>query len=487
MRVALEAGASRVELCQALGLGGLTPSAGSIALAVEAAAAASAPDFVHVLVRPRGGGFVYDADELATIVRDIRLARSLGAHGVVVGALTEDGALDLASIADFVEAADGMQVTVHRAVDAAADPLAAVASLADSGVRRVLTSGGAADCRAGLDVLGRMVAEVRGALEVMAGGGVRIDDIATLARGRRRRGAPVGAWPRDARGSERSRRRRDRLRRDGCRDRARRGRPPPARHDDDRGPRATRGGAPRRPTASADHHLRAGAQLVGTSITAGTVAAARRLAARHRRSRAAVRRRGIPLRTLPAASRCGGGRRRGRRRARRVPCARRGSAGGAPRRAGRRRAALDPGAARAPRRARRRDARRLVAVGGCRGARRRLRPLAAAAASARRLAARARAPALRARTRAGIARPPAAALRGVLVEPPRRRAGARPARLRRRARHRGSARSRRALRVAGSVPDSHGRGAHLVGHGAPQRVDRGRDARRGRAVGTARP
>ena len=64
MRVALEAGASRVELCQALGLGGLTPSAGSIALAVEAAAAASAPDFVHVLVRPRGGGFVYDADEL---------------------------------------------------------------------------------------------------------------------------------------------------------------------------------------------------------------------------------------------------------------------------------------------------------------------------------------------------------------------------------------------------------------------------------------
>ena len=203
VRVALEAGASRVELCQALGLGGLTPSAGSIALAVEAAAAASAPDFVHVLVRPRGGGFVYDADELSTIVRDIRLARSLGAHGVVVGALTEDGALDLASIADFVEAADGMQVTVHRAVDAADDPLTAVASLADSGVRRVLTSGGAADCRAGLDVLGRMVAEVGGTLEVMAGGGVRIDDIATLravgvdavhlsARGRATRGGASG-------------------------------------------------------------------------------------------------------------------------------------------------------------------------------------------------------------------------------------------------------------------------------------------------------
>jgi copper homeostasis protein len=201
--VALEVGASRVELCQALGLGGLTPSAGSIALAVEAAAAASVPDFVHVLVRPRGGGFAYDPDELATIVRDIRLARSLGAQGVVVGALTETGALDLRSIADFIEAADGMQVTVHRAVDAASDPLVAVTSLAGSGVRRVLTSGGAPDCRAGLAVLGRMVAEVHGAVEVMAGGGVRIDDIATLgavgvdavhlsARGRATRGGASG-------------------------------------------------------------------------------------------------------------------------------------------------------------------------------------------------------------------------------------------------------------------------------------------------------
>ncbi len=181
VRVALEARASRVELCQALGLGGLTPSGGSIARAAEAAAAASALAFVHVLVRPRGGGFVYDADEVATIVRDIRLARSLGANGVVVGALTEDGALDLPAIADFVEAADGIDVTVHRAVDAAGDPLAAVAALAGTGVRRVLTSGGAADCRTGLDVLVRMVAEVRGKVEVMAGGGVRIDDIAMLA------------------------------------------------------------------------------------------------------------------------------------------------------------------------------------------------------------------------------------------------------------------------------------------------------------------
>ena len=158
---------------------------------------------MHVLVRPRGGGFVYDADELDLIVRDIRVARSLGAAGVVVGALTDAGALDLAAIAAFVDAADGLDVTVHRAVDAAADPLAAVAALAGTGVRRVLTSGGAADCRTGREAIARMVAEAAGALEVMAGGGVGVDDIprsprpastpCTSRRGRRRATAAAGA------------------------------------------------------------------------------------------------------------------------------------------------------------------------------------------------------------------------------------------------------------------------------------------------------
>ena len=202
-RVALEAGATRVELCQALGLGGLTPSAGLVEATVEVAAAASVTSFVHVLIRPRGGGFVYDADELDLIGRDIRVARSLGADGVVLGALTDAGALDLDAIAAFIDAAEGLDVTVHRAVDAAADPLAAVAALPGTGVRRVLTSGGAADCRAGREVIARMVAEAGGAVEVMAGGGVRIEDIAGLgavgvdavhlsARGRVTRGGVSG-------------------------------------------------------------------------------------------------------------------------------------------------------------------------------------------------------------------------------------------------------------------------------------------------------
>ncbi|HET6673060.1 MAG TPA: copper homeostasis protein CutC [Agromyces sp.] len=181
VRVALDGGAARVELCQALDLGGLTPSAALIEAAVELAGAASASSFVHILVRPRGGGFVYDADEVDMIARDIRHARSLGAHGVVVGALTDAGALDLDAIAAFLDAADGLDVTVHRAVDAVADPLSAVASLAGTGVRRVLTSGGAPNCRSGLGALRAMADLARGRLEIMAGGGVVVDDIRALA------------------------------------------------------------------------------------------------------------------------------------------------------------------------------------------------------------------------------------------------------------------------------------------------------------------
>ncbi len=181
MRIALEQGAARVELCQALGLGGLTPSAGLVEAAVAVATEASALAFVHVLVRPRGGGFVYDADELDTMVRDIRTARALGAHGVVIGAATDAGTLDLTAISRFVEAADGLDVTVHRVVDATPDAFEAVRGLAGSGVRRVLTSGGGASCRAGLAMLARMADDAGDGLEIMAGGGVAIEDIAVLA------------------------------------------------------------------------------------------------------------------------------------------------------------------------------------------------------------------------------------------------------------------------------------------------------------------
>lgn len=183
IRVAARVRPERIELCTALALGGLTPPVGLIDAAV-AARAAGGPG-VHVLVRPRSGGFAYDDDELAVLLADCRAAAERGADGIVVGAATTDAAcapvLDLDVIARAVDAAAGVDVTVHRVVDTLPDPAAAVASLVGTGVRRVLTSGGAATAPDGLPVLGAMVTAAAGRLEVMAGSGVTPESVATLA------------------------------------------------------------------------------------------------------------------------------------------------------------------------------------------------------------------------------------------------------------------------------------------------------------------
>jgi copper homeostasis protein len=172
-RIALDVGAARVELCAALGAtGGLTPSVG----VVESVAAVGVP--VHVLVRPRAGGFEYDADEVAVTVRDIRSLLAAGASGVVVGAL-RDGAVDLATLERFVAAAEGAPVTFHRALDVLADPVGALPVLRAAGVVRVLTSGGAPSCGEGLRMLARLAAAGSG-VQIMAGGGVTQADIPAL-------------------------------------------------------------------------------------------------------------------------------------------------------------------------------------------------------------------------------------------------------------------------------------------------------------------
>jgi copper homeostasis protein len=178
VRIALAERVDRVELCAALGLGGLTPSAGLLRGAVTAATAR--PGFIHVLVRPRGGGFAYAEDELETTIADIRFARESGAAGVVVGALDERGRVDLAALARFVAAADGLAVTFHRAFDVVPDRIGALDDLVDHGVTRVLTSGGAARSVDGAAVLAELVEHGAGRIEVMAGGGVRVEDIRTL-------------------------------------------------------------------------------------------------------------------------------------------------------------------------------------------------------------------------------------------------------------------------------------------------------------------
>lgn len=174
-RDALAAGADRLELCQALGVGGLTPSLGVL----EAVLVAVDPALVNVLVRPRAGGFVYSAEEVALVVADIRACVDRGAGGVVVGALTAEGAVDRVALARWRDAAGSAALVFHRAIDASADPVAALATLRAGGVDRILTSGGATHSVDGIATLTELVAE-SGTVEIMAGGGVRVVDIPAL-------------------------------------------------------------------------------------------------------------------------------------------------------------------------------------------------------------------------------------------------------------------------------------------------------------------
>ena len=177
VRIAQAAGADRVELCIGLVTGGLTPSAGLVAAAVETGLP------VHPLVRTRPGGFVHDADELDVLVRDVRALVAAGATGVVVGALRADGDVDEYAVSHLVAAADGAPVTFHRALDVVPDRRRALDRLADLGVGRVLTSGGAARAADGVAALADLVrhaAVTGGRVQVMAGGGVRVPDIPLL-------------------------------------------------------------------------------------------------------------------------------------------------------------------------------------------------------------------------------------------------------------------------------------------------------------------
>ncbi|GAA4784782.1 copper homeostasis protein CutC [Microbacterium gilvum] len=163
--VAARVGADRVELASALALGGLTPSPAVL----ERAVGSGTP--VHVLVRPRAGGFAYDPDDRALMVADVRWAVREGAAGVVVGG-TAAGTADADLVRACIDAADGREVTFHRAFDTVSDRMAALDALAELGITRVLTSGGASRAVDALAELRALVERAAGCVQIMAGGGV---------------------------------------------------------------------------------------------------------------------------------------------------------------------------------------------------------------------------------------------------------------------------------------------------------------------------
>ncbi len=172
---AQEGGADRIELCANLREGGTTPSYGTLA---EARKQLHIP--IHVLIRPRGGDFLYDETETAVMLRDIAACVQAGVDGVVIGALDADGDVDIDLCRRLMAAAGPLDITFHRAFDAARDRSAALETIIALGCRRVLTSGGAANARLGADALAQLVRQAEGRIAIMAGGGVNADNVREL-------------------------------------------------------------------------------------------------------------------------------------------------------------------------------------------------------------------------------------------------------------------------------------------------------------------
>ena len=166
--VAAEAGgAQRVELCAALREGGLTPSAGTIAVTRRRLTVD-----VHVMIRPRGGDFLYSEAEFASMRRDVEMAKHLDVNGVVFGLLTPDGSVDMEQTEQLTEQARPMSVTFHRAFDMARDPTRSLETLIELGIDRVLTSGHEAFASEGIDLHRELVAQAGDRIVVMPGGGI---------------------------------------------------------------------------------------------------------------------------------------------------------------------------------------------------------------------------------------------------------------------------------------------------------------------------
>lgn len=171
-------GANRVELCAGIPEGGTTPSYGDIAVARELLKETR----LHVIIRPRGGDFLYSPIEQRIILKDIDLARKLGADGVVFGCLTAEGDVDLPLMRQLMEAAEGMSVTFHRAFDVCRNPQQALEDIIGLGCHRILTSGQQPTAEQGIPLLKNLQQQADGRIILLAGCGVNETNIARIAQ-----------------------------------------------------------------------------------------------------------------------------------------------------------------------------------------------------------------------------------------------------------------------------------------------------------------
>jgi copper homeostasis protein len=171
-------GADRLELCAALEVGGLTPSIG-----VLRAIKAASPLPVVCMVRPRSGGCRYSDNDFAVMMRDRDSLIENGADGVVFGFLDQDGAIDASRVGTFLSGIpDSVETVFHRAFDLVGDPAGSLEILIESKITRILTSGGKPAAPEGAGAIRKLVEQANGRIEIIGGGGIRLDNSANIVR-----------------------------------------------------------------------------------------------------------------------------------------------------------------------------------------------------------------------------------------------------------------------------------------------------------------
>lgn len=176
--IAQDSGTNRVELCADLGIGGITPSYGMVAVAK---ARLHIP--IHVIIRPRRGDFLYTEAEFEIMRHDIEYAKSVGVNGVVIGILQADGNIDVDRTRVLVELARPLSVTFHRAFDLALDPHRALDELMDLAVDTLLTSGQQPNAAQGLPLIADLVKQSAGRITIMPGSGINPNNIKKIVDG----------------------------------------------------------------------------------------------------------------------------------------------------------------------------------------------------------------------------------------------------------------------------------------------------------------
>lgn len=174
---AQEGGAHRVELCASIPEGGTTPSYGEIKVARKILKSTR----LHVIIRPRGGDFLYSPIEIERMIEDLHICKELGVDGVVFGCLTEEGLVDEVLCRKLLTHCEGMSTTFHRAFDRCKDPFQALEQIINLGFDRILTSGLQPTAEEGMELLRELQFKAQGRIRLMAGSGVNEENIYRIA------------------------------------------------------------------------------------------------------------------------------------------------------------------------------------------------------------------------------------------------------------------------------------------------------------------